>query len=710
MFGILPLLFALGIAQTANKAALPTAASVSWMTIFIFIGLSVVTWLIGGELIARLIGRGGRRRWLGRWDLFAQGFILAWYTWLCYSYGWSARSHNLYSMALAPWLLMQFTHWWAMTPAVRAVTGHAWTRFGFILQQLRFGILPMLLIMPCFDVGTIIASHYNLEEYLFSGPYGFLLAIYSAQLFLLFALVIMPFFLLPLWGAKQMPEGELADFMRQACNKLGVRIAGLRRWPIPGGRVYNAAVIGLVSKLRYVLFTDDLIRALPREQILAVLGHELGHARHGHMWMYFLFANAALWSSFFLHQPLANLLYPGIEWLMPALSLEVSPTALGFMTDLTAIILIMAVMWRLVFGVISRMCERQADLVGAELAGNPLVMCDALKSVARLSGQGENEPSWRHYSIAQRVDFLREVHRTPLLAHHHHIRIRMLRHFLILLIIALILASSYIFDPSRMARTDNPNAVLTEMSKHDRDLAYGLQEADAGNHIPLAKWLNRNDDIKRQRVGYLILRQIEIAIGTDAEGDQRFDDRPIYKYRYRLRPFFDIRVGTDAQAHALERQLDNTLAYGLVAGIENPTEIDLKTAQLVLPRLEKAVEKDPHHSVYDTIGCVYFCLGDFTKSVAAFEQANKLFNEDKTLTEFTWFASDDTKRKAGKIHAHLQALYARRLEAARANAASVGAGKLPTDSTLVSLPRDLGEPLPEPAPEAVHSASTDIVP
>jgi tetratricopeptide (TPR) repeat protein len=117
--------------------------------------------------------------------------------------------------------------------------------------------------------------------------------------------------------------------------------------------------------------------------------------------------------------------------------------------------------------------------------------------------------------------------------------------------------------------------------------------------------------------------------------------------------------------------------------------------------------KQPSHDVYDTIGCVYFALGDYSKAVPAFESAMKLFNEDKSLTDFTWFASEDTKRKAGKIRVHLQSLYARRLEAARANLASVQAGKAADLAAMLPLPRDLGQPLPVPA---IPSPTTELPP
>jgi Zn-dependent protease with chaperone function/tetratricopeptide (TPR) repeat protein len=704
MFGLLPLLFAIVIAESATHTVFQSSAGNSWTWLLSVVGVSVVGWLIVGEIMAHMVGRRGKRSWLHRWDLLVQTMIIIWYGVLCYVWGWSAHSHNFISIALAPWVIMQIAHWWVLTPAVRMMTGHPWTRIGMVLQQLRFGILPMLLILPCFDIGTFIAQRYDLERAWFSGPMGPLLVMFCSQLFMVAALMILPLLLLPLWGARRMPDGDMADMMRQACERMGVRIAGLMRWPIPGGRVYNAAVIGFIPRLRYVLFTEDLMRDLPRNQVMAVLGHELGHARHGHLWMYFLFANASLLCSFLIREPLANLILPDLTWIASVIQLDPEPSDLRNIADISATLGLMAVMWRLVFGLMSRACERQADLVGAELAGDPLVMCDALKSVARLSGHGETEPSWRHYSIAERVAFLRDVHHQPSLAHQHHQRIRMLRHSLILIIIALLLATSYLFDPSRAASSSDPQAVLAEWSQKDHDLAQALLDADNGNHVPLGKWLNRAENEYRMTLGYLVLRQIEVAIGTDHEGDQRFDDRPVYRYRHRLRPFFDVSVGSENNGPQLERELDNTLAYGLVAGTESPTEFDLQTARLVVPRLEKAVIKQPQHAVYDTIGCVYFALGDFAKAVPAFESAMKLFNEDKSLTDFTWFASDEFKRKAGKTRAHLQMLYSSRLDAARANLASIQSGNADAAKSLLALPRDLGQPHADPTNSAPSAA------
>jgi Zn-dependent protease with chaperone function len=698
MFGLLPLLFALTIAETSTLMEAPFAPLTTWPQLLGAVGASLLVWLVLGEVGARVLAIRGQRRWLTRWDWFVQGLVLGWYAWVCYGWGWSAYGQILgmkfFLVALAPWVLMQAVHWWTLTVAVRRVSGHPWSRFGLILQQFRFGTLPMLLILPFFDIGKVIAVQYDLERLWFAPPWGPLLAMYCAQAFMVLLLLVLPLALLPLWGVQRMPASELQRLMLRACERLGVRVAGLMRWPMSGGRVYNAAVIGMLPRLRYVLFTEDLMRDLKTPELMAVLGHELGHARHGHLWLYVLFANAGLLFSFLLREELAILLLPLFDYALAALGVQAQPGQAMALAEVTAILVLMAVMWRLAFGVLSRACERQADLAGAELAGDPQVMCDALKSVAHLSGQGEDEPSWRHYSIAQRVAFLQAVRQRPEIATWHHHLVRMMRHGLILVIIALLLAASFLFDPRRDAMAGDPQQVLNEWVTRDPALGQALRAAESGDHLPLAIWLNRTDSEQRKTFAMLTDNQIIKDMGVDADGDRRFDDRPLYRWRHRLMAFQDISTGNPQ----LDLMLDNHLAYGLVAGTTEPTAADLMIASSILPRLSKHVSTvSGDHAVHDTIGCVQFAQGDFAKAVTSFEAVLKGFETESARTSPTWFTSEQAQRQADKQRAHLQSLYSQRLDAARSNAARVAAGTPASDPGLLPLPRDLGQARPEPS-------------
>ena len=80
-------------------------------------------------------------------------------------------------------------------------------------------------------------------------------------------------------------------------------------------------------------------------------------------------------------------------------------TALSFILSLP-IILLMIVYFRYVMGFFLRNMERQADLYAYRITGSVGGLVRSLEKIAHFSGQSRSLPSWHHFSVAQRVDFL----------------------------------------------------------------------------------------------------------------------------------------------------------------------------------------------------------------------------------------------------------------------------------------------------------------
>lgn len=452
MPGLIPLMLAVVIAEAATQLAVPLAPLAGWRERLIVVGLALVAWLFTSEIVSRLVARSGSRKWLARWELLAQTLILGGYAWICLGWGWSAAPPRLFTLALAPWIALQALHWWTSTVAVRQVTGNPWTRAGRVLYRLRFGVLPMLLVLPFFDVGAWIAQRWDLESTWFAGGWGALRATYCAQLFMAVVMVLMPLALLPLWGVRPLPADAITTRLAESCRRTGVAVAGLMCWPESGSRIYNAMVIGVAPRLRYVLFSKDLLSDMPADQIEAVLGHELGHARHGHLWTYFLYFNVAFLVAMLGEPVLTRLMLPPVIAGAGLLSVSVDPVQVEAVVSVTGMLLVVGVLWRVGFGLLSRACERQADLAGAELAGDPRVMGAALRSVARLSGQPETEPSWCHHSIAQRVAFMERVAERPEEAACHHRLVRTMWCTLAVLFIVLLVLTLWLTFPGNSSQ------------------------------------------------------------------------------------------------------------------------------------------------------------------------------------------------------------------------------------------------------------------
>jgi tetratricopeptide (TPR) repeat protein len=71
-------------------------------------------------------------------------------------------------------------------------------------------------------------------------------------------------------------------------------------------------------------------------------------------------------------------------------------------------------------GFFMRNFERQADLHSAATMGSPRPTISSLEKIALLSGKSRELPSWHHFSIKERVDYLWRTLSEPKIAKTHH--------------------------------------------------------------------------------------------------------------------------------------------------------------------------------------------------------------------------------------------------------------------------------------------------
>ncbi len=650
MGAIIPLLLALLVLQFGHGRAASIALE-PWLAAV----ATVLAWLVLAEAGTRLSARQGARAFAA-WEHAAQGCILGLFAWLCFGAGWTAWAPG-WTAALAPWLVMQAGLWSAQAPVLRA-RGATWTRGGLVLHHLRFELAPALVVLPLIDLGEWLGARLGILHWFGLGGEGLLLSLVAGWLLVLALLAVLPAALAVLWGARPLPDDELARSLAADCRRAGVPDARLRLWRSPGGSVHNALAIGLLPGMRWVMLSEDLLRDLPPEQVRAVVAHELGHHRHRHLLIYLWFAFACLlakWGAFVLLVEGASWSEPGLVWSLPGVA------ALPFEAVAGAVVVgCVLVCWRLLFGVVSRGVEREADLAGADLAGHA-AMAGALRTVARLSGTPEDAPSWRHHPIRERVRFLEAAAADPALASLHRRSARSMR-LAIIVSLALVaaLAASLWFDPLREASTTNdPAGMLLKRAAAAPALDTALRAADGGDTGPFIAWLGRAEPSERQIVALLTLRSVELSGGSGPDGRPLPpDDRAPWRLRHRLAALSAVPLEDRA---GLGLAIDNMFAYALVAGTRQVPERDLAMARSVLPRLVAAVSTKPEHAILDTIACIHFVGNDWDGARRALEQA--LAN----LAE----AKDPLNQRP--VH---EALYRSRLDAAIHNQA-VTAGSRP---------------------------------
>jgi Zn-dependent protease with chaperone function len=226
------------------------------------------------------------------------------------------------------------------------------------------------------------------------------------------ALIFIPFFLRWFLGLRPLTDGPLRERLLATASRQRFRVSDVLVWNTRNG-VANAMVTGVLPWLRYVVVTDRLLNELNEEEIEAVFGHEVGHMKHHHMFFYMVFILMSLM--------LLGGLWSAGHWLLRGFEapewLSASVGAAAWHTVAVWLILgLVAAYILVVFGWLSRRCERQADIFGAKTA-SPAAFVSALEKVADLNGIPRERPGflswWQHSTIADRIDFIERMQADP---------------------------------------------------------------------------------------------------------------------------------------------------------------------------------------------------------------------------------------------------------------------------------------------------------
>jgi STE24 endopeptidase len=331
-------------------------------------------------------------------------------------------------LAAVPFLLSVLLVWIATYPADRAIREIALETYLFrgrpvrpiwplprylmfnLRHQVLFILVPMLLILAARDLIT------RYEGWLREVSGQEVLPDVLLGVAAVVVAIIAPTLLRRIWVTQALPAGPLRDRLLYLCGRLRMRCREILIWH-SGGMIVNAAVMGVFAPFRYFLITDAMLQMEDR-RIEAVFGHEAGHVKRHHILFFLLFA-------FISGCVVTSLGYRGRG---------VDRTT--YQIAITAVALVLAFKWGVLFGWISRCFERQADIYGVRTLaasglpcripcrlhspeafdnpgrksepGDPLcqtaahVFGETLNEVAVLNGIPTDARSWRHGSISSR--------------------------------------------------------------------------------------------------------------------------------------------------------------------------------------------------------------------------------------------------------------------------------------------------------------------
>ena len=435
-----------------ERAGGPPVTSTAWVLLIVWAKVPVITWfawLVNRSTLARLRREPNRShsaltfyhratttlRLVALAGLAADLFATSWPDMLFATPVLSAVPGLVHLILLVPYFLCLTAILWMLYPVERAsrdvfAAPPRWTRGQYVIFNIRHQVLIVALPLTLILVAYVATRDYRrpIAE-AFRSPWApDAILVIVAGLVFLFA----PVMLRHIWSTSPLPDGPLRRKLLALCDRIGLRVREILVWHSDGVMV-NAAVMGLVPRVRYILLSDALLDAMSDEEVEAVFGHEAGHVRYHHIQYFLVFAI------------LSMLIVSGIIEYLLHLALNGGPIEGLSRESIQVIGLVAAVpIWGFAFGWISRRFERQADTFGARCAtpatedvacrrpcvahdglstGYPEAICStgaatflgALRKVAVLNGIPIEERSWRHSSIASRMHFLTAIAHDPIM-------------------------------------------------------------------------------------------------------------------------------------------------------------------------------------------------------------------------------------------------------------------------------------------------------
>jgi len=308
----------------------------------------------------------------------------------------------------------------ALAAAVRKPTSSDGSLGPYLLDKLRHQVaiiaVPMLLI--------VLAKYFTdlSQDSLYRATHLPWAADAVLGAFSACVLGFAPVLLRHVWATEPLPAGPLRERFARICRRIGLRYREILLWHTHGTAI-NAAVMGFVAPLRYILVSDALLETMDAEEVEAVFGHEAGHIRHWHLPYFGLFALISMYVS------------GGVLVLVGFIGFFSDPANAGLLQLIGLGVLLLC--WLFGFGWLSRRFERQADLYAvrcltpdvrscldrcpvhgaAKMAGLCLTAANlfgrTLLRIADLNGIPREASSWRHGSIESRCRLIADLADDP---------------------------------------------------------------------------------------------------------------------------------------------------------------------------------------------------------------------------------------------------------------------------------------------------------
>ncbi len=251
-------------------------------------------------------------------------------------------------------------------------------RYGFntMTKQLWLTDLLKATVISLLLLTMLVAGAFNLIRwspgFWWLWVWGFFAA---ATVFLMY---ISPYIIEPLFFKfSPVQEKGLEEEIRVMMEKAGVQVSRVMQVDASRRSRHSNAYFTGIGKVKRIVLFDTLLTQMNHREILAILAHEIGHWKKGHILKRLILTEAGGLLVFYLAFRLLQWGgLPGLIGLTQA-AFPAQLVILGFLGSLAAFPLTPFFTW------LSRRAERQADRFAGELSGAPEALATALIKLSR---------------------------------------------------------------------------------------------------------------------------------------------------------------------------------------------------------------------------------------------------------------------------------------------------------------------------------------
>jgi len=225
----------------------------------------------------------------------------------------------------------------------------------FFIDKLKGILVGVLILVPTLSTILHLIKWGGSQFYLY--VWGFLLA------FTMIMMIVYPNFIAPLFNKfEPLGDGELRTAIEQLAAKIHFPLKKI--FVVDGSKRSghsNAYFYGIFKEKRIVLF-DTLIKQMDIPEMVAVLGHELGHWKMSHVIKMFAISQVQIFVSFFLFGQVVN-----SDLMYQEFGFDTKPTLIGLMLFFSCIMTPIDHVLSFLMNILSRKFEFQADAFSKDL-------------------------------------------------------------------------------------------------------------------------------------------------------------------------------------------------------------------------------------------------------------------------------------------------------------------------------------------------------